>query len=59
MFKVPRRGFESGSGVFATMFTLPSVLEGKKEGQCDGTPINLEGIKEDDFRSLLRLMYPM
>jgi hypothetical protein len=41
------------------MFTLPSVLEEKKEGQSDETPIILEGIKEDDFRSLLHLMYPM
>ncbi|EDR07927.1 uncharacterized protein LACBIDRAFT_327720 [Laccaria bicolor S238N-H82] len=59
LFKVPRRGFESGSGVFATMFTLPSVLEKEKEGQSDETPIILEGIKKDDFRSLLHLMYPI
>ncbi|KIK05795.1 hypothetical protein K443DRAFT_130215 [Laccaria amethystina LaAM-08-1] len=59
LFKVPRRGFESGSEVFATMFTLPSVLGGAKEGQTAETPIILEGIKEDDFRSLLHLMYPI
>lgn len=61
LFKVPRRGFESGSGVFATMFSLPSVLGHgeKKEGQSDETPIILEGIQEDDFRSLLHLMYPI
>jgi len=39
------------------MFALPPTDEGI-EGQSDDRPIHLEGVKKDDFKQLLKLLYP-
>lgn len=40
------------------MFKLPVAQDVPVEGSSDQQPIRLEGIKEDDFRQLLRVLYP-
>lgn len=58
LFRVPRRGFELESPVFASMFSLPTGNH-SPEGQDDNSPIMLQGMEKKDFQSLLELMYPM
>jgi hypothetical protein len=43
--------------VFGTMFSL-SRSQGASEGDPDGDPIHLDGIKKDDFESLLKVLIP-
>ncbi len=50
---------EEESEVFSKMFTLPPPPGEEVEGQSDDKPIRLEGVKKEEFRSLLRLLYPM
>lgn len=58
LFRVPRRGFELESLVFATMFTLPAG-DHNPEGRNDNTAIVLQGIRKRDFENFLALLYPM
>ncbi|KZP28467.1 hypothetical protein FIBSPDRAFT_779866 [Athelia psychrophila] len=59
LFNVPRIYFERESEVFRGLFTLPPPPDAPMEGLSDRHPLLLEGIKEDDFRQLLRVMYPL
>ena len=56
LFKLPKNHFASSS-IFATIFTLPPGEKGV-EG-TDDKPFVLHGISEVDFKSLLKVMYPM
>lgn len=58
LFKVPARNFMTESEVFETMFKLPQTPDTAADGFSDDQPLRLEGIKSDDFRQLLRVMYP-
>jgi len=59
LFKVPRAYFERDSEVFCGMFNLPvGPREVPVDGSSDRYPLRLEGIRENDFRQLLRVMYP-
>lgn len=40
------------------MFKLPQNPDTTADGLSDDQPLRLEGIKRDDFRQLLRVMYP-
>ncbi|KAI0628921.1 hypothetical protein C8Q77DRAFT_1220730 [Trametes polyzona] len=58
-FKVSRRPFEEDSDVFGGMFNLPQ--EGHPnglEGTNDTNPIYLPGVTADEFRALLRVIFP-
>jgi hypothetical protein len=57
LYRLPRRAFEEDSEVFGTMFSL-SRSQGASEGDPDGDPIHLDGIKKDDFESLLKVLIP-
>ncbi|KAK7679650.1 hypothetical protein QCA50_017362 [Cerrena zonata] len=59
LFKISRRPFEEMSEVFCDMLSLPIVgMNASPEGQTDDHPIVLQGVKADDFRALLTLMFP-
>ena len=58
LFKVPARNFIAESEVFETMFKLPQNPDVVADGLSNDQPLRLEGIKSDDFRQLLRVMYP-
>ena len=55
---MPKLYFERDSEVFRDLFTLPNNLEVHEDGSSDKQPLRLEGIKEHDFRQLLKVMYP-
>ena len=58
LFKVPRRPFESESEVFSAMFELPPINGAYcVEGSSDDNPIRLDGVKEDEFRPLMWVMF--
>lgn len=40
------------------MFKMPQNPDIAADGQSDDHPLRLEGVKSDDFRQLLRVMYP-
>ncbi|KAF5341244.1 hypothetical protein D9611_006149 [Ephemerocybe angulata] len=60
LFKVPRDQFIAQSEVFAGMFLVPRPVgdEQSAEGGSDSNPIVLEGYKADDFKALLKVLYP-
>ena len=58
LFKVPARNFITESEVFETMFKLPQNPDVTVDGLSNDQPLRLEGVKSDDFRQLLRVMYP-
>jgi hypothetical protein len=58
LFKVPRAYFERDSEVFCSLFQLPVAQDLPIEGSSDQKPLHLEGVKEDDFRQLLKVMFP-
>ncbi|KLO09626.1 hypothetical protein SCHPADRAFT_833766, partial [Schizopora paradoxa] len=58
LFRVPVEPFETRSEVFRDMFSLPNGDEASKEGTSDDSPIVLEGVAVDDFRALLKFLYP-
>ncbi|KAH7890554.1 hypothetical protein F5I97DRAFT_1940329 [Phlebopus sp. FC_14] len=58
LFRVPRGPFETESTVFRDMFLLPTGDQDVLEGSSDANPIQLEGIKKDDFEQLLKVLYP-
>lgn len=57
LFRVLSSGFRK-SQVFVDMFSLPVQERGGQEGTSDAAPIKLDGIKADDFRALLDVLYP-
>jgi len=57
LFKVPARNFTIESEVFETMFKLPQNPNIAVDGCSDDQPLRLEGVKREDFRQLLRVMY--
>ncbi|KAJ7496812.1 hypothetical protein FB451DRAFT_1359348 [Mycena latifolia] len=59
IFKVPRFQFDRNSEIFATTFTLPPATGGKPEGTSASNPFKLEGISSADFKTLLKLLYPL
>lgn len=44
--------------MFRGLFTLPYGLDVPVDGSSDEQPLRLEGVKEHDFRQLLKVMYP-
>ena len=44
------------SEVFRDMFHIPNQLQ---EGANDANPVVLEGVTEDEFRNLLRVLMPL
>ncbi|KAF8161473.1 hypothetical protein B0H34DRAFT_701089 [Crassisporium funariophilum] len=59
LFKVPRKGFESGQNAFTTLFTLPPPEGARAEGADDALPISLHGISKAHFRAFLLVLYPI
>jgi len=58
LFKVPARNFITESEVFETMFKLPQNPDVVADGLSNDQPLRLDGVKCEDFRQLLRVMYP-
>ncbi|KAI0657073.1 hypothetical protein C8Q70DRAFT_289643 [Cubamyces menziesii] len=59
LFKVSRRPFEEDSEAFKSAFALPPLDSPEGiEGSCDANPIELGGVVADEFRSLLRVLFP-
>jgi hypothetical protein len=59
IFKVPRHHFNRNSEIFSTTFTLPAGDGIHAEGESDENPVVLEGISSIDFKSLLKVLYPL
>lgn len=57
-FTVPRYYFEEESSVFRDMFRLPVAPGATPDGATDEQPLQLSGVNRDDFRQLLRVMFP-
>ncbi len=60
LFRVSVEEFKTQSEIFRDMFAFPQESkEGSPpEGTSDASPIILEGVKVDEFRALLRYLYP-
>ncbi|KAG1726077.1 uncharacterized protein EDB91DRAFT_64371 [Suillus paluster] len=58
LFRVPRNTLESQSDVFRDLFLLP-VKADEAEGRSDTNPIVLEGIQQEEFQSLMKVLYPL
>jgi len=58
LFKVPRHYFEEDSEIFRTMFQLPVPQGEIPDGSSKDKPLYLQGIAKDEFRQLLKVMYP-
>ena len=60
VFHVDRRGFLRDSEFFRELFDLPVPKKESTpvEGSALECPIRVEGVKKDDFKLLLRVMYP-
>lgn len=58
IYRVYRYPFERNSGVFETMFSLPTERSMSEEGQSDDNPIRLEGVGSSDFEALLTVLCP-
>ncbi|KAK0494947.1 hypothetical protein EDD18DRAFT_1076390, partial [Armillaria luteobubalina] len=56
LFNVPRYHFENFSEVFKTMFSLPQSDDITVDGSSDEHPLVLQGVKAQEFRSLLGAM---
>ncbi|KAJ3508820.1 hypothetical protein NLJ89_g5545 [Agrocybe chaxingu] len=56
LFKIPKSYLVSESAVFETMFSLPQNQDEPVEGETDHHPIQLEGVKHDDFKQLLSVI---
>jgi hypothetical protein len=59
LFKVPRNGFKVPGTPFEAMFTLPQAETDNIEGSSLENPIHLPGVSVDNFRSFLRILYPL
>ncbi|KAF8959951.1 hypothetical protein BDZ97DRAFT_1761100 [Flammula alnicola] len=57
LFKVPILPFTRESDVFQAMFELPQDPNVAQDGSIDEQPIRLEGVKKEDFKRLLNVMY--
>jgi hypothetical protein len=55
---VPWPAINKDSEVFRDMRAIPSGPNTPKDGTNDNRPIRLDGIRKDDFRQLLRILYP-
>lgn len=53
---MPKQKFVGGSPVFCDMFIIPAGTA-LTEGEADDTPVRLEGVKQDEFKALLRVMF--
>ena len=58
LFRVPRHRFEQESDVFRDMFQLPVAENTIPDGYSDEQPLRLDGVAKEDFRQLLRVMFP-
>jgi hypothetical protein len=60
LFSVPRHHFADSEGIFGTLFTLPQEQNSsqKAEGTCAEHPIMLSQDKAEDFRALMKVLYP-
>ena len=56
LFRVPREPLEAESTVFRDIFLLPQAGDVPVEGQDDENPVVLEGIENDDFAQLLKVV---
>ena len=56
LFRVPREPLEAESTVFRDIFLLPQAGDVPVEGQNDENPVVLEGIENDDFAQLLKVV---
>ncbi|KAK0226452.1 hypothetical protein IW262DRAFT_1248905, partial [Armillaria fumosa] len=60
VFRIPTHHFITQSDVFAAMLSLPQgQAEVEAEGQSRRNPIVLQTVTEQDFRTLLRALYPL
>lgn len=59
LFRVPRYYFASCSDIFCSVFSLPTDGSKSIEGSSDEEPFHLEGISRTEFKSFLRVMYPL
>ncbi|KAF8066541.1 hypothetical protein FPV67DRAFT_1195147 [Lyophyllum atratum] len=59
LFSVPRHYFAHASDIFSSTFSLPPRPDQIQEGSSDAHPFVLEGVTRDDFKGLLRVMYPL
>lgn len=58
LFRVPRHTLEAQSVVFQDMFSFPPPPDAEVEGSSDEHPIRLDGVTVDEFRHLLKVLYP-
>jgi len=58
LFRVPRHTLEAQSTVFLDMFSFPPPPDTEVEGSSDEHPIRLDGVMADEFRQLLKVLYP-
>ncbi|KAH8117123.1 hypothetical protein DFH11DRAFT_1473020, partial [Phellopilus nigrolimitatus] len=61
LFRVPRLAFEKESDVFKGMFLLPrgEIADSEVDGSSEEKPLVLEGVKAEDFRCLMRVLFPL
>ncbi|KAJ6578913.1 hypothetical protein DFH09DRAFT_909392 [Mycena vulgaris] len=59
LYRVHRYFFERDSAIFASMFTLPSAVGERPEGEVVENPIILEGVSALDFNRFLSILYPI
>ncbi|KAH9925352.1 uncharacterized protein BXZ73DRAFT_50084 [Epithele typhae] len=58
LFKVLRKPFENESKAFGDTLELPPADHPQgHEGESDANPLRLEGVTEDEFRALLRVLF--
>jgi len=57
LFRVHRHFFVRESAVFSDMLSIPAPPDTVVEGDSDDKPIVLDGVKSNDFRSLLWMWY--
>ena len=55
LFRVPRQSLESQSKIFRDMFSLPVAED--TEGSSDNNPIRLDGIKKEEFKRFLEVLF--
>ncbi|KAL4068670.1 hypothetical protein V8B97DRAFT_2057421 [Scleroderma yunnanense] len=58
LFRVPRHTLEAQSTVFQDMFSFPPPPSIEVEGSSNECPIRLDGVKADEFRQLLKVLFP-
>ncbi|EJD03042.1 uncharacterized protein FOMMEDRAFT_156407 [Fomitiporia mediterranea MF3/22] len=60
LFRVPKHELEDQSHVFRDMFSMPSAKDsGDVEGTSDDNPICLDSVSREEFKLLLRMLYPL